>query len=1181
MKKTIMLLMALMLVCTGVGLASPIDWLNIQFQQLKHADGNLVNTTTNFTYGLYTVATQGSPQVTDSNNNLAVRDGVGNFNALLPYFPTSFEELYIGLTINISPELNPRINLSSVSPYAWLCNDSFFLNNQPAVYYSPASNVSVHNASIGDNRAIVDGLANVSTSDITNIVAGNGNWSLDRASVEPNISSNTAEIDGLANVSFSDIINTIVANGNWSLDYSSIAPNISSNTAIIEGLANGSGSGFIYTAEFNQSLNTSDNVRFNNGTFENVSVNKNFSISALANCDVVATDASGFLICDADADTGGSGSFTNNSDISVGDLNASSINLTGTVIDDWLDVRNYSNIVVVSKSGGDFSTIQAAIDSIGSENSTNRWVVQVMPGWYDENVVLAPYIDLEGSGMYNTIIRPTQAVYGVNITGNSAVRNIGVIADATTSTFAVSIEGDNYSVENCFIKGLKDGILGTSSNDYGIIKNNDFVMYWDGIMLNNHDNVVIQSNTFRTGGLNSASGGNSVAIKVGGANITVQDNSINLFSVGHSNIQGIHVYSSKNKNVSIAGNVINIYAKDSANVRGINTQDNQPAYILSVGNTFDVYSVSGTEYDYYISGGTTYTDNVVDSSKIYQINDANVSYFDSLASDGFFTRSVVVEGNLNVSGSLNVSKNLSITALASCDVVSTDANGFLICDADAGGVDVSSNVSTHNASIGDNRAIIDGLANVSVSDVSNMIAGNGNWSAYETQIIGNVSSNTAEIDGLSNVSVTDVTNIIAGNGNFSLDGLQNDTDFQLLNGSVQNLTIYGNVSIPALASCDVLATDANGIPICDADGLGSGAFVYTEQFNQSLNTSNNVRFENGSFENLSVRSQLYVEASETVKGEARFLDKVGIKNAPDGAASLIVRDDGSGNTIKAYGATNNVYIDLVSQSGGVAGYRFYETSNLRWFFGMLGSDDNLYFSNNADLPQVFPDVIFYNDGSAKFFGRGNFTTNLSVTNLANCDVVATDAAGTFICDADGGGVDVSANVSTHNGSIVNLQTNATNQALSIGSLQENDTAQQGLIITNLINNSAQAISIGSLQENDTLQQGLIITNLINNSNQALEIGTLQENATTQQGLIITNLINLTAVWDAAFVYDDGSSPMTADWNVGGISFLSMLDGNFTGGLNVTGVLNVTSTSQINGTLFDSNSTHRCIGGTGC
>lgn len=57
---------------------------------------------------------------------------------------------------------------------------------------------------------------------------------------------------------------------------------------------------------------------------------------------------------------------------------------------------HYNNMVTVSSIGGDFTTIQAAIDSITDASASNRYVVRIYPGRYVENVVMKDYVDLMG-----------------------------------------------------------------------------------------------------------------------------------------------------------------------------------------------------------------------------------------------------------------------------------------------------------------------------------------------------------------------------------------------------------------------------------------------------------------------------------------------------------------------------------------------------------------------------------------------------------------------------------------------------------------------------------------------------------------------------------------------------------------------------------------------------------------
>lgn len=59
----------------------------------------------------------------------------------------------------------------------------------------------------------------------------------------------------------------------------------------------------------------------------------------------------------------------------------------------------YANVVVVAKSGGDFSDPVAALASIVDASATNRYLVKIMPGEYRIGAwLLKSYVDIEGSG---------------------------------------------------------------------------------------------------------------------------------------------------------------------------------------------------------------------------------------------------------------------------------------------------------------------------------------------------------------------------------------------------------------------------------------------------------------------------------------------------------------------------------------------------------------------------------------------------------------------------------------------------------------------------------------------------------------------------------------------------------------------------------------------------------------
>jgi hypothetical protein len=94
---------------------------------------------------------------------------------------------------------------------------------------------------------------------------------------------------------------------------------------------------------------------------------------------------------------------------------------------------HYQNVVVVAKSGGDFTSVQAAIDSITDAAADNAYLVWVAPGVYEEQVTMKPYVHLQGAGQEATIITssasdsawpPTQAT--LVLASDASLRDLAV-----------------------------------------------------------------------------------------------------------------------------------------------------------------------------------------------------------------------------------------------------------------------------------------------------------------------------------------------------------------------------------------------------------------------------------------------------------------------------------------------------------------------------------------------------------------------------------------------------------------------------------------------------------------------------------------------------------------------------------------------------------------------------------
>jgi hypothetical protein len=147
--------------------------------------------------------------------------------------------------------------------------------------------------------------------------------------------------------------------------------------------------------------------------------------------------------------------------------------VNGTV---W--ARNYDNVTVVAKSGGDYTSIQAALDSITDAAEDNAYLVRVMPGVYEEQVTLKSHVTVQGSGWRLTVISKSIQAGAVEGADDSVLSNLRVINTGANLSSAIR----NDSVDNVSIEGVVVQASGISGS-FGIYNTQSSVEIRDSIVI--------------------------------------------------------------------------------------------------------------------------------------------------------------------------------------------------------------------------------------------------------------------------------------------------------------------------------------------------------------------------------------------------------------------------------------------------------------------------------------------------------------------------------------------------------------------------------------------------------------------------------------------------------------------------------------------------------------------------
>lgn len=125
------------------------------------------------------------------------------------------------------------------------------------------------------------------------------------------------------------------------------------------------------------------------------------------------------------------------------------------------------NVVLVAKSGGHFTSIQAALDSITDASQANPYLVLVGPGIYTEQVAMKSWVDIQGSGQGVTEITwaggdlANQTLLGANQAElrHLSVENTGAGED---NPWAIVNQGTSPTITQVTARALTTGSRATA-----------------------------------------------------------------------------------------------------------------------------------------------------------------------------------------------------------------------------------------------------------------------------------------------------------------------------------------------------------------------------------------------------------------------------------------------------------------------------------------------------------------------------------------------------------------------------------------------------------------------------------------------------------------------------------------------------------------------------------------------
>lgn len=181
---------------------------------------------------------------------------------------------------------------------------------------------------------------------------------------------------------------------------------------------------------------------------------------------------------------------------------------------DNLDDVEFDNLITVAKSGGQFDSIQAAVDSITDAASDNRYQIWVAPGRYHEQVLLKPFVYLTGAGRWLTIIESDVSNLDIYPPTEATLQ---VTDYANVSDLTVINNGEGYRNVAILVQG---GAVQNLLNDLVVVANGPGFINYGTLITGVDTKVTLEDVNSRASSADMANIGLEIT---GGAEAVVQD----------------------------------------------------------------------------------------------------------------------------------------------------------------------------------------------------------------------------------------------------------------------------------------------------------------------------------------------------------------------------------------------------------------------------------------------------------------------------------------------------------------------------------------------------------------------------------------------------------------------------------------------------------------------------------